>query len=269
MKITAWMVILDDEYYADMAIKSILPYVDAIYVQDQGCTDGSIDVIREAAGEGVRLFIEEGVHGLPRFHPEYNEPLYRSRAIERAEEIFGNPWLLQIDADDVYTPHFFETVFEREAAGELEPINSFRHSSERFITPQYRSQSDHAKQIIDGEPYYDPHTRLWRAGLGTQYIPNPAFPGSHFHGILHPEPMPVMWIKGVCNIHLHRSFGPKAFVFWAEGGDEFEYTRPFNPRRQAPKWFNHTVNMGEAVRCDHDWPDYILDKWNEWGEYDL
>jgi hypothetical protein len=63
-------------------------------------------------------------------------------------------------------------------------------------------------------------------------------------------------------------FGPKAFNFWRSDGDEFEETKPFNPRKQAPKWFSSPVNMGSAIKIDYPWPDFIMDKWKEWGVYD-
>jgi hypothetical protein len=63
-------------------------------------------------------------------------------------------------------------------------------------------------------------------------------------------------------------FGPKAFRFWRQGGDIFEETKPFNPKRQAPKWFNDPHNMGAAIRVDYPWPDFIMKKWMEWGCYE-
>jgi hypothetical protein len=187
--------------------------------------------------------------------------------LKRAEEIFNPVWLLQCDADDTFTPYFFNAVNHINKIGKMANFNCVRHASERFITPEYRSQSPHAKQVIGGHDYYDPHTRLWRAGQGVKYVPNPCQTG-FFHCVLRPEPNPTFWIPGICNIHLHRMFGPKAFIFWHEGEDEFEDTIPFNPKLQAPKWFYHEMNMGTAVYTPYEWPDYIMKKWEAWGTYE-
>ena len=271
MHIVAWMVLLSsndlEAYYIDMAIKSIIDHVDALYIQDQGCTDSTLDIARKTVDNKIPLVIEENKTDLPRFHPDYAEPIFRSAALERAEEIFKPDFLLKIDADDVYTEYFYEQVKLLENQGTFLLYNSLRHSSERFITPEYRSQSPHARQIVDGVPFYDAHIHFWKAGLNVRFVKNPGQTG-WFHNVLQPVPEPVLWLPGICNIHLHRSFGPKAFKFWAEGGDVFEETIPFNPRRQAPQWFNSQMNMGYAVRTDFQWPAYIMEKWKKWGVYE-
>lgn len=269
MNIAAWMVIRSydgiEEYYVSMAVKSILKYVDALYVQDQGCEDATIQVVKDTVAGQIPLTVEFIPTGLPRFHPEYNEPNFRSLALARCEEIFKPDWLLKIDADDVYTPLFFEKIEEMEATGELSKYNSIRHSSERFITPEWRSQSKHARCTVGGIDYYDPHSHLWRSGLGIWYVKNPGMGNSFFHCVLNKEPNPTFWLPGICNIHLHRSFGNKAFKFWAEGGDVFEEIIPFDPKKQAPKWFFSQLNAGEAIYSPHEWPDYIMSKWKKWG----
>lgn len=280
MKITVWMVILSEngleEYYVDMALKAVMPYANGIFIQDQGSPDNTVSVIKETIGEQVPYCIDIQKHGLPRFSPDYNEPYYRSLAMEMAEKAFPeNDWLLQVDSDDYYTPYFFETVKQLNETGELKPYNSVRHGGARFVTPEYSAQrGDNSlgiRQEHNGFSYLDPHTRLWRYGLGVKYIENPAFKDSEYHFlhcVLEPEPVPVYWLPGLCDIHLHRMFGPKAWKFWEEGGDKFERTTPFNPRTQAPQWFNDVVNMGDAVYTAYDWPEFVMEKWREWGRYD-
>ena len=274
MKIAAWMVVRSydgiEEYYIDMALKSIVDHVVGVYIQNQGCEDNTIEVAKEVLGDKVPLCVDYLPTGLERFDPAYNEPEYRSKCVMRCEELFKPEWLLKIDADDMYTPFFFNRIQEEEESGRLSFFNSVRHSSERFITPEWRSQSSHAKTMYEGRAYYDPHSHLWRTGLGIQYIKNPGMGGSFFHCVLNKAPDPTFWLPGICNIHLHRSFGPKAFPFWKEGGDEFEETIPFNPEVQAPKWFQSQMNMGEAIRttsAEFTWPSFVMDKWNAWGVY--
>jgi len=270
MKITAWMVLLSEggmeSYYIDMALKSILPHVDSIYIQDQGCTDDTIAVAKAIVGDKVPLHVEEISTGLPRFHPDYDEPHFRSLALKGAEEVFEPEWLLKIDADDFYTEHFWEQVRAAEASGKLAEYNSVRHGSDRFVMPGYRACSPHAKQVVDGYSYYDPHVHLWRAGLGVEFIQNAELTG-FMHCVTFPQPDPSLWIPGVCNIHFHKSFGPKSFPFWHEGGDVFDDTIPFNPKEQAPNWFAHDLNMGTAVKSHYVFPNYVIKKWKKWGVY--
>ncbi len=271
MKIAAWMVVLSldgtEEYYIDMALKSIIDHVSGIFILDEGCTDNTIKIAREVVGDKVPLYVEYYPTNLPRFDPTYNEPHFRTRAVTRAEQVFKPDWLLKIDCDDVYTPLFFERLQQLEESGELAQYNSIRHSSERFVTPEYRTASEHALEVVDGVNYYDPHTHCWRSGLAVQYIPNPNMSG-YLHCVLSPTRLPELWLPGIVNIHLHRSFGPKSIAFWREGGDVFEHCTPFNPRRMAPKWFENSLNMGSAVHTPYPWPDYILSKWQKWMVYD-
>jgi len=264
MKIAAWLVVKDEEYYVDMAIKSVAPYVDGVYVQDQYSTDNTAEIIEASIGS-TPLRIDKINIGLEKFNRQYNEPFYRSLAISCCEEHFKPDWILQIDGDEIYTPQFFETVKKLDQSGELSKYNGVRHATERFIAPQYYAQNLRALQTVNGQTYHDPHTRFWRAGRDVRYVSNPGIKG-FFHCIPRPQPDPILWIPGIMHIHLHRTFGPKAFPFWKEGGDLFEQTVPFNPKQQAPKWFDK--NMEEAVFTDFQWPDYVMEKWNKWGCYD-
>lgn len=258
-----------DEYYIDMAIKSLLPYVSGIYVQDQGCIDNTIKVIRDTVKAGptvVPLIIEHVLNPHPRFSLGYDECLYRNMAIARCEELFPDAeWLLQNDADDLFTPYFFETIAKMEAIGHLEGINSIFYATERFITPEMKSGWRGDLVEFGGKYYHDPHNKVWRSSLKVRY---PEKKDGQFHNVPVTDMYPVKIIEGICNIHLHRSFGPKAFSYWAQAGDVFEKTIPFNPRKQAPKLFTDPQNMGSAVSAGFEWPEYILYKWAQWGDLD-
>jgi len=266
MNLVAWIVVLNDVYYIDMCLESIIPYVDGIFILDEGCTDGTIDRAMEVIGNRVSCHVEHCPTYLERFDPRYNEPYYRTMAIKKAEEVFRPHWLLQIDADEIFTPYFFTQFKALTQAGKLNKYMSIRTATERFITPCYRSQAARALATIDGVRAYDPHTRVWRSGLGVEYAQNPSVEG-FFHCVLRPDPQPTFFMPGICHIHLHRSFGPKAEPFWREGGDVFEdpIVLPFNPEKKAPKWFK--VQMGEALYSPYPWPDLVRRKWSVWGEY--
>ena len=276
MKIATWTVILDDEYYIDLALRSSAPHVQGMYIQDQGCTDNSIEVIKETMKDypDTPYVIESEFTHLPKYKSVEYE--FRAKAVKRCEEIFKPDWLLLLDADEFFTEEFFELL----NTVDLKGYNGVFSSCERFITPEYKDacfQSSiwindkgwKTKEKGNGKRYTDPHCRFWRSGLGIKHVQNPGS-GGFLHCMLSPEPEP-MYIapsEGTYLCHLHRSFGPKAFEFWSEGGDIFEWKTPFNPRRQAPIWWSNEINLPSAEKSNFRWPEYVMKKWREWGNYD-
>lgn len=266
MRLAAHMVVKNDVYYVDMALKSVAPNVEGIYVQDQSSTDGTPDVVREMQklfpGKIVLETVEQPYE---RFHKDYNEVEYRNKALQRMIELFNPDFICKLDADEIITQFLFDTI----RSSELDQYNAVCVSESRFISRKLVSADQEVYGFKVGNHwYYGGHVLFWRVSLGTIYHHNPAFPGCHFHPILLPDPQPYIWIPGNCHIHLHRTFGPKAFDFWREGGDEFENHHPFNPRVSAPKWFNDRVNLPTCVEIDYAWPDYVLAKWKEFGTWD-
>ena len=276
MNIAAHMVIKNDVFYVPMAIRSILPYVKGIYIQDQMSTDGTYEVIKSIINEaGANIVVERVDTGFKgRFHPEYDEPKFRTLAVKRAEKLFNPDWLLKIDGDEIYTDYLFQRL--EELLPRDFPYNGIHLSGERPISKDYWATNgatevgktpngvvNHTYTIIsspEGGKFGDPHTQLWRPG--HYYIPNPML--SKFHPVLSPDPQPKYWLPGVTNIHLHRTFGPKAYAFWEEGGEKIDRSKPFLPPRDCPNWYNSDVNMGTAEKRDFKWPKYILEKWENW-----
>ena len=259
MKIAAYMVVKNDAYFIGMAIKSVLPYVCGIYIQDQMSDDGTWEKIQEI-GRGEKKIVGEQVDTGPgRFHDGYNEPFFRSMAVERCEEIFKPEWVLKLDADEIYTPFFFEQLEK----ADLKDYEAVRVAGDRFISKTRRSNHPSSMETSpEGVKFVDPHTQLWRAGLGIRYMQNPFF--TRFHPILSPDPWPQYWLEGICNIHLHRIFGPKSLPFWRdEGGGNMVH--PYHPPTQAKKWYESSVNLGNSEEVDFVWPDFVLEKWKDWG----
>lgn len=254
-----------DEYYIDIAIRSLVPYVSGIYIQDQGCTDDTIKVIQNIK-TSVPIFIEEELTNLPRFSAGYNECLYRNKAIERCEQLFRPEWIVQNDADDFFTNYFFERFLEMDSKGELAGAKSIYYATERFIAPGFKSGYRGDMVEMGGQYFHDGHNKVWRADAKPRY---PVTDGGAFHHALTDlYPAIVMSPNEVCNIHLHRSFGPKAFNYWRSEGDVFDETVPFNPRRQAPKLWCAPANMGSWVKSDYQWTWYVMEKWERWGDLD-
>ena len=260
MKIAAFLVVKNDEFYVDMAIKSVLPYVCGIYVQDQMSGDGTYEKVMELQQANMgEMSVDSIVTILPKFDLKYNEPFFRSMAVERCEQIFNPDWILKLDADEIYTERFFNLLNDMD----LEEFSAVRVAGDRFISKTRRSVHPSSFEIApDGTPFVDPHTQLWRAGRGVRYVKNPAF--THFHPILDPDPWPQYWMPGVCNIHLHRLFGPKAKAFWAEGIDVMDPDKPLYPPTSCPNWYNSDINLGNSEEVDFKWPDYVLEKWASW-----
>jgi hypothetical protein len=252
-----------EEFYIDMVMKSLMPYMAGIYVQDQGCTDNTMEVIRQTVAGAVPLIIEEEHNPLSRFDRNYLEQKFRNKAIERCEELFNPDWIVQNDADDFFTSFFFDKFISMGEKGELKNINSIFYATERFITPSHKSGWRGDSSEYGGQMWHDPHFKVWRAAIKCRY---PVRESGFFHYTPITDCNPAFCMQGVCNIHLHRSFGPKAFDFWRHDGDQFENTIPFNPRKQAPKWFNSPQNRGSWIETDFVWPSYVLDKWAQWGD---
>jgi len=57
-RLAVWMIVRDDVYYVDMAIKSVLPFVDGIYILDNGSSDRTIEKI-EAKDYRITILTEE------------------------------------------------------------------------------------------------------------------------------------------------------------------------------------------------------------------
>ena len=271
MRICAWMVVKNDAFYVGVAIKSVLPYVDGVYVQDQSSTDGTSEIIQSLES----LYPNKIHHDIVdtgenvRFTNAYNEPYWRTEAIKRATELFDPEFLLKLDADEMYTEHFFRSLEGIRAPLMDGNINGLMLSGDRFISKTHRAACpDDARKDRFNNIYYDPHILFWSCRVNVSYVRNPAFPNSFLHCVLRPEPAPVHWVPGICVLHLHRTFGPKAKIFWEEGGEKLPDLPPYNPKEQAPNWYNHRVNMGTAQKVDFNWPDYALEKWKEWGEWE-
>ena len=265
MRLVAYVCVKDDAYYIDMALKSVAPHVEGIYVQDQNSTDGTPDIVREMQKLFPdKIVLENENQPLPKFDPDYNEVWFRNKALGRAIEVFAPDFICKLDADELITEFFFTSVRSLDLTNyNAVCVSESRFMSRTLVSADQEIYGFHRK----GHWNYGGHVLFWKVALGTRYHHNPDFAG-HFHPILSPDPSPHHWLPGVCHIHLHRTFGPKAFDFWAEGGDEFEKVNPFNAREMAPKWFNDRGNLGTAEQVGYDWPDYVLEKWKEWGIWD-
>lgn len=233
-------------------------------------TDGTYERILSLKPErdGEKIFVEQIDTGhRERFEQGYNEPHWRTEAVKQAEGIFSPEWILKLDADEIYTEYFFhrlETLLTPDFKFEAVRVSGDRPVSKDFWATLGSTVLEKTEFSPEGGRFGDPHTQLWRAGK-YYYTTNPGLSGTFLHPVLTPNPEPQYWLPGICNLHIHRIFGPKAFNFWAEGGDVFERKTPFHPPTMAPKWYFHKVNMGTAEWRRFKWPDYVMKKWEAWG----
>jgi len=267
MKFAVWMVVRDDEYYVDMAIKSVLPYVDGIYILDNGSEDGTIETIESF--DSAKILLEKIKYDVPShkkspywgFDPQYDgnslEAQTRNLCVKNCIEAFNPAWLIQIDADEVYTKLFFETLNNLD----LHNLTAVQHSTDRFCATDYISR----QPTIWAGDRYDPHHRSWNGNLnvkwhryeGNHVVPE-IMPGhQHFGGDTAP------WLDGIIHIHLHRMFGPKSVEFW---GTPKEAGVPYNPRITSPKLFAEQMQNAKKVAFDWDKElPFVIEKWREWG----
>lgn len=274
-KLACWMVVRDDSYYVDMAIKSVLPYVDGFYILDNGSADGTIEIIESFNSD--KIVLEKIRHDIPcnkdahnsqeRF-PEYFtwdeaclgnslEAQTRSACVKSCVETFSPDWLIQIDADEVYTKLFFETL-SRLDLGRLKAV---QHSTDLFWGQNYIARQP---EIWQGDKY-DPHHRSWSGKLNVEWhrlaknkdvIPL-MMPGKKWFD------KDCQWINGIVHIHLHRMFGPKSTGLWnvMKSDDGRVCVEPVDKTL-----FKKLCSNAKKVGFDWDKElPFVIEKWREWG----
>lgn len=104
-KVLVYTQVYNTRKYLEKCIKSVLAQTveDLLYViLDNGCTDGSQDIIRKYAELDSRIIVEKR---------EENDPL--SAVAEIALKYEGYEYYAVLDSDDYMEPYFLETLIER------------------------------------------------------------------------------------------------------------------------------------------------------------
>ena len=250
-KLAVWMVVRDDEYYIELALKSVLPYADGIYILDNGSTDKTIKLIESFKSD--KIFLEKIKYNFERpdfdkgdhtwTHPywQWNEKYdgdsleaqTRNLCVRHCIERFSPDWLIQLDADEVYTPLFFQKLSELD----LTKISAIRHSTDCFLT----------KNIImrrPNEDAFDSHYRSWNPKLNIQWKKTNRREGHVGPKVYETEKQKFYWMDGIVHIHLHRTFGPKTIT----------------------KEETNELLKGSIKKVDFDWHklDFVITKWRWW-----
>lgn len=261
------MVVRDDEYYVDMAIKSVLPYINNLYILDNGSEDGTIEIIEAFSSDKIHLekikydfpcaSFDRGHHTIThpywRYDEQYDgnslEAQTRNICMRNCIETFNPDWLIQIDADEVFTKLFFDTLKKLNSSN----ISAIAHSTDRFITEHHIAR-DPVKW--DGD-IYDPHRRSWKANVPVKWI-KPDKGNKHVVprmpqiSVIMPQ-ISVIWIDGIVHIHLHRMFGPKSKSFLDNMDKDF-----------------YDEQMKHSKKVNFDWDSelpFVAEKWREWGGF--
>jgi len=254
IRLICWMVVRDDEYYIDMAIESVLPYVDGIYILDNGSTDGTIKKIESF--NNSKIYLEKIKYSFERpdfakgdhtwTHPYWQwderydgnslEAQTRNLCMKHCIEKFDPDWLIQLDADEVYTPLFFKKLNELE----LEKIAAIRHSTDCFLnetTIMRRPNGD----------TFDCHYRSWNPRLDFKWKKTDKYAGHVAIDIKPIKGYQILFLKELVHIHLHRTFGPKGIS----------------------KEEREKLLKGHVKKVNFNWEEelpFVIQKWRKWRD---
>jgi glycosyltransferase involved in cell wall biosynthesis len=289
MKNSVWIVTRDDEFYIDMAIKSVIDYVDGVYVLDTGSKDNTFSKIfaLQRSSPTPIVYEHKDFGGPVRFSPEYREAEARNHAMKRCTELFKSDWLIQLDSDEAYNEKFFE-VLRNVQQGDG---NALGHSTLLLTAPTFLSWNKSDLSMWAGIELHDPHVRAWRSDIGIQWE-NRA--GQHVIPRAPGRPDYLETLRRVVtpeyvHFHLHRSFGPKCIATYLvdfkhayEGASrelgvpmEHIFDQPYLQERY-PDWFvNGKFKPKKEVfdrtkafsREAHVLPDFIVERWLAWGDW--
>ena len=204
----AWMVVKDEEFYVDMALQSIVDYVDGIAILDTGSRDNTLAIIKEFEEKYPKkiTLIEKDFGANPdfRFGKDYKEADARNYAMDIAIGFYNPEWMVQIDSDEVYSPRFFELIDETTG-------DCLGHSTDLPTSTSTTSFSSADCSNWNGHKLFDPHVRAWATSLNAHWMSRV---GSHVFpfvpGIGGYLDTPNRFItEEHVHFHLHRAFGPK------------------------------------------------------------
>jgi len=232
-----WMVIRDEEFFIDLAIQSVIDYVDGMYILDTGSKDGTFSKIFEFQRKNTKIIYEYKEFGGDRkFGVGYREVDARNYAASRCKQIFDPYWIITLDADEVFNSRYFEILSSFTG-------DCLAHSAS--LPTSLTTVSNHPLDCEkwDGIRLFTPSIRVWRSDIPVIYTLRE---GQHcvprVEGFKDYLALPGRVItQDHVHFHLHRAFGPTS------SKEEFE------------KFAKYSISM------THPLPEFVIDRWREWG----
>jgi len=276
---TVVLVVRDEEFYIDMCLQSILPFIDHLYILDTGSKDRTTEIINEFSIKYPNKIILEcgDFGGSRRFGEGYRELEARNYALSRARAHFNPDWIICMDADEVYSEIFFSFMNTAISENRI----GVTHATNIPVYPNMVNNNKDALSNVRGNILFDVHTRIWndkRLTVNwTQQI------GQHVT-----LPIPVDFIiPSVVHYHLHHMFGPKSIFSWLLWrGDPpvvppevdiykqdfytdrypelFDSVSKFIP---PPHLLLNIKNDSVVVPDSNKLPNYVVDRWLQWGNF--
>ena len=274
------IVVRDEEFYIDMCLESILPYIDKVYILDTGSADSTVEIIKSYSYKYHNIVLEEKYFGGKySFDSGYKELEARNYALSKAKELFSPDWIICMDADEVYNDKFWDYF----NLAIKENKFSICHGTELLSSSTTLYKSKDSVSIVQGHEMFDTHSRVWNNKIRDVKWHEPV--GAHVTLGLSGE----FAIQEPVHFHLHRTFGPKSiytWLFWR--GDP-----PINPgcyqkidynifnigfyKKNYPELFTEggkftppkevlQRNLEVSITVNSTIiPQFVLEKWKLWG----
>jgi len=307
MKISVQMTIRDEEFYIGMALQSVVDRAYGVYVLDTGSKDRTVEVVKEYQSKYPNIVLEEKSFGgnrkwdITEWDNErhlptvgYREADARNYTRQRMEEEFPDyEWTILLDADEIVTDRMFDEI-ERVSK---EGATMLGHATHLPLFPTLlleEPKKSYFRPITDdlGAPgrkeiiLFDPHYRAWSKNILTTWGYSKF---NHIHSSFSPCTNRTVSIEELHH-HFHYSFGPKSIPGWickwtsAPQGfaksvgilyGEWDVQKHYEEK--FPDWFSGgkfrpkkeflQEALARCVPMKYPLPDYVVEKWNEWGDW--
>lgn len=292
MKKVVVMVVKNEQFYIEMAVRSVIDFVDGVCVIDTGSIDNTINILSFLKISYSKLYFEQKkfCESSDRFPPDYDEVISRNYAIERALNIFGdNSWIIILDGDEVLNQRYFECLNGAINVG----AKTFGHSTNVPASP-YLVWGEEKYYVTWSDKWklFDPHVRAWNTNLNVRFVRRPVVGHMILKEVGREEDLHHEYVTtDNVHFHLHRGFGPKCLYryinrinFECTGREAcknlgIEYKDIFSQEllmEKFPEYFDENKKFIPPFDTDSSWrssfkpmthplPDYVVEKWRSWG----
>jgi len=300
--LTVFSAIRDEEFYIEMAIRSVVERSFGVYLQDTGSKDKTVSIVKNLQLEYPKKIVLEEKYfgGKYRFDfgpwavgqppTGFDEAKARAHGSQRAIEAFPDyDWILSIDADEIVSDKMFSEVDRASGLGAFQ----LGHATLCPMTPYTISNRPEDFKTISNTLHnvshrlFDPHIRAWSKKLSVVF----GYGSGGYHIWQNVSDVGRLVSDEQIHFHLHYGFGPKSVHGWlcqwtdtAKGfaksvgiPEEFcEEQRSYEER--FPDWFvggrfkpkSEVLKsvLDKSILLKDSLPKFVVDKWKEWGDYE-